>query len=80
MTHTAELLSAIDLDAMIATMVKRAKAGHMGMARLLLERDVPITASDIEAIVAAVIKKAATGNRTAVWLKSNIDRERRRRE
>jgi hypothetical protein len=78
MAYTSEMLSAIDLDAMIATSVKRAKAGHMGHARLLLERDVPITASDIEDIIAAVIKKAATGNRAAIRLKANIDRERRR--
>ena len=73
MTTMTDLLSADELEAMVATMVKRAKAGHMGHARLLLERDVPgITASDREAIIAAVIKKAATGNRAAIRLKAAI--------
>jgi hypothetical protein len=68
-----------DLDAMIDTMIVRAKAGHMGMARLILERDAPVTASDREAIVAAVIRKAATGNRAATRLKAaHLERERRR--
>jgi hypothetical protein len=72
MTTMTDLLSADEIEAMVATMVKRAKAGHMGHARVLLERDIPITASDREAIIAAVIKKAATGNRAAIRLKAAI--------
>jgi hypothetical protein len=66
------------LDDMVRVMIKKAKAGHMGHAREILERDIPaVTASDIAAILDAVTAKAATGNRAARKLKALYVRKRR---